>query len=261
MNALTYGVVYNEYYDGLTNQLSGLGTGGKKFTDYNWDAGRARACVCDGGWTGLSCELRMCLRGYDIMDTIPTFDQFSTAGAGNGNLAQVQIITLYEANLDNDNFASKSFAIQFTSKLSETFVTQPIMWSTDDTTLADYIETALKKLPNKVVDDVDVSVDSSVDSNGVIIDVTFKGLAVQGKQHKLELLVDPCGDGCNPKITGLTNLRTHSAVTLSTVSITTDESHSAHECGRRGKCDYNTGLCDCFDGFIGDTCNILTSLV
>merc|ERR1719174_3182934 len=24
-------------------------------TDYSWDADRARACVCDAGWTGINC--------------------------------------------------------------------------------------------------------------------------------------------------------------------------------------------------------------
>ncbi|KAL7468183.1 hypothetical protein ACHAXS_008401 [Conticribra weissflogii] len=264
MKDLEFGIVYNEYYDGSTNALSGLGVGGKTSDhEYFWDRDRARACVCDAGWQGLSCNRRMCPYGNDVMDVIPGFDENSLLGMpGFGNeVAQVQTVTLYDADLDNLNFNSKSFAIQFTSKLNETYVTQPIVWDTTDSVLEGYIETALKKLPNKVIDDVDVSVDSSVNANGVVIDVTFTGAAVQGKQHKLEILQDACDEGCTPRITGLTNIRTFSDTTLSTVEISTIGSHNSFECGRRGKCDHESGLCKCFSGFTGDTCSILTALV
>lgn len=264
MNELSFGIVYNEYYDATTNALSGLGRGGKKFTDdHAWDVDHARACVCDGGWTGVSCTDRMCPVGNDIMDVIPTFDESSGVGmTGHGNeVAQVQEIILFDASLDNSNFASKSFALQFTSKLNETFVTQPIMWHLTDATLETYIESALKKLPNKVIDDVDATVDSSTNSAGVIITVTFKGQTVHGRQHKLEILADKCDVGCTPRITGLTNLRTHSLTTLSTVKISTIGSFNSYECGRRGKCDFKTGICQCFEGFTGDTCSTLTALV
>lgn len=264
MKDLAFGIVYNEYYDGSTNALSGLGVGGKTFSqEHSWDNERARACVCDAGWMGLGCQERMCPYGNDVMDVIPGFDENSLLGMpGYGNeVAQVQTVTLYDADLDNANFAGKTFAIQFTSKLNEIFVTQPIMWDTTDSVLAGYIESALKKLPNKVIDDVDVSVDSTVDANGVVIDVMFTGSATQGKQHKLEILHKTCQAGCTPRITGLSNLRTFSDTTLSTVEISTVGSHESYECGRRGKCDRNNGLCMCYVGFTGETCGILTALV
>jgi hypothetical protein len=135
------------------------------------------------------------------------------------------------------------------------------MWNTNDNILAGYIESALKKLPNKVIDDVVVTVDSTTD---IVINVSFTGAAVQGRQHKLEILQDKCDsdEGCTPRITGLTNIRTFSEVTLSTVEITTVGDHDSFECGRRGKCDSpSNGLCKCYTGFTGETCSILTALV
>jgi len=252
MKDLTYGNVYNDYFDGSSLALSGLGSGGKTFTDHSWDTERARTCVCDGGWTGLSCDLRFCPIGNDIMDVIPL--------AHGGEVPQVQTITLYDAALNNANFAGKDFAIQFTTKLNETFVTQPISWNVVGTVLEGYIESALKKLPNKVMDDVTVSIDLSNGTNGVIINVTFSGNTVQGPQHKLEILTDECSDGCTPRITGLTNLVTFSSGTLSTVKVSTVGSHTSYECGNRGKCVRSIGVCACFAGFAGDNCNIFNAV-
>lgn len=263
MKDLQFGVVYNEYYDGSSLALSGLGAGGMTFSqDYSWDSDRSRLCVCDAGWTGLSCEERMCPYGNDIMDVIPGFDEHATTGLpGYGNeVAQVQTVTLYDADDDNLNFAGKTFAMKFTSKLNETFVTQPIMWDTDDSVLAGYIEVALEKLPNRVIDDVGVTVDSSSNIAGVVIDIAFNGRFVQGKQHKLEILTIPCDEGCTPRITGLTNLRSFSDTTLSTVEISTIGSHQSFECGRRGKCNRQKGICECFIGYIGHACGTITAL-
>jgi len=270
MRDLQFGIVYNEYYDGSSLALSGLGAGGKTFAqEYSWDSDRARLCVCDAGWTGLSCEERMCPYGNDVMDVIPGFDEDATLGLdgitpgldGYGNeVGQTQTATLYDADLDNLNFDGQTFAMKFTSKLNETFVTQPIMWDTDDARLADYIEAALEKLPNKVIDDVTVTVDSSNNLAGVVIDVAFVGHGVQGKQHKLEILTNRCDEGCTPLISGLANLRSFSDTTLSTVEISISGSHQSFECGRRGKCNRQKGICECFTGFIGDACGALTAL-
>ena len=111
---MAFGIVYNEYYDGSSLALSGLGVGGKTFVnEYSWDSSRARACVCDAGWTGLGCQQRMCPYGNDIMDVIPGFDENSILGMpGFGNeMPQVQTVTLYD-DIDNNNFVGKSFAIQ-----------------------------------------------------------------------------------------------------------------------------------------------------
>jgi len=265
MKDLTYGIVRNDYFDGSDLSLSSLGEGGKSFTDNSWYTDRARKCVCDGGWTGISCELRMCPMGNDIMDVIPTFDENSMVGIHGNEVAQVQKITLYDGSTppDNDNFADKSFALQFTSKLNETFVTQPIKFLNplDDADMEVDIEEALEKLPNKVIDDVDVSVDSTTDASGITIQVTFKGNAVHGKQHTLEVLAEKCEEGCTPRITGLTNIRTYSTTAMSKVEIMTPGSFNSYECGRRGKCDWQTGICHCFEGFTGETCSVLTALV
>lgn len=244
MKDLEFGKTYSEYH------TLGLGSGGTSLVDYSWDTDRARTCVCDPGYSGIDCMLRMCPIGKDIMDVILS-----------GESPQIHKITLYDQDDDNSNFDSQTFALQFTSKKNETFATQPIAWSITDGDLETSIEEALVKLPNKVVDEVEVTVDSSDSTLGVIIEITFSGSIVEGEQHMIEVLTKECSEGCTPRITGLSNLRTwHLNDVLSKVEISDQGSHNSHECGRRGKCDYVTGLCSCYDGYMGDACNIFNSI-
>lgn len=247
MKDIKFGNSYHDYNDGSSLALSGLGVGGKKIEDLSWDSDRARACVCDAEWTGIDCMQRMCPVGNDIMDVVPSPE-----------VSQKQTITLFDMNDDNTNFIGKTFALQFTSKNNQTFATQPIAWDTDDSAFATKIETALLRLPNRVIDDVAVITDQSSGPAGVTIEIEFIGDNVEGPQNKVEVLADKCEDGCTPLITGLDNLRSWHATQLSTVQITTSGSHISYECGNRGKCDRKNGLCLCYEGFTGHACGLFS---
>jgi len=239
MKNLKFGKTFHDYNDGSDYSLSGLGVGGQVLSDKSWDNDRARACACDGEWTGVNCNMRMCPVGNDIMDVVPSPE-----------VPQKQTITLFDANEINSNFVGQTFALQYTSQSNQTFATKPIVWDADNDVFASKIESALMELPYRAVDDVNVDVDQhSAGSAGVIIDIEFTGDIVEGQQHKLEVLAEKCSEGCTPLITGLANIRTWHATDISTVKITTSGSHNSFECGNRGKCNYVTGLCDCFDGF------------
>merc|ERR1719387_1782951 len=260
-NELAFGTVWGDYYDGSVDAYRGLGVGAViPSADVAWDADRARACSCDAGWTGINCAARMCPSGNDVMDL-----RSNTGVAAN---SQVQTITLISGGVDGGktfagdaatDFNGKSFALTFTSKMNETFTTVPVeLVSGNVGNLATAVKNALRGLPNKVVNDC-----------------TFSGTSVQGKQHLLEVETAPCGDGCTPSLDGIAGTlvqginntfnakadKTHGDGTLSSVVESTASDYNSYECGRRGKCDYDTGLCSCFEGYTGEACTSLTALI
>merc|ERR1712199_81068 len=99
-------------------------------------------------------------------------------------------------------------------------------------------------------------------SSGLLtIKIGFTGPSVQGPQHLLTVEDYQCGAGCTPKLTGMPLETRKTASYWSTIVELTKSDFNSYECGRRGKCDYSTGLCQCFAGYVGDNCNTLTTLV
>jgi hypothetical protein len=257
------------------------------YVDTLWDSMKSRACVCDPLYTEIDCSRKMCPKGNDVMDTrLDTSDDL---------VYQVQNITLYAGDNDATDFtsfslykANQTFALTFKSTLNESFTTIPILFNptpndvlsdgsgdvtadTADNKMAYAIKSALEALPNYVIDGVEVNVSSSLISSTwgapqdglnvetTTITVAFIGARVQGPQNLLMVETAECKDGCTPMITGLaleSILDKKSSVTESKPA-----DYNNYECGRRGKCDYDTGVCECFEGYTGLQCQIQTSLM
>jgi len=226
----------------------------KKFDYYGWDKQKIRACVCDPEYADVDCSKRMCPYGSDMMDNRDNMVRKLQY--------QVQRITFENAKDDNANdWDGKTFALTYKSKLNETFTTIPIVFnSARPVAVASDIRDALLNLPNGVVDGVHVHCDINNAAPGTatkfVANITFTGPSNQGKQHLLTVEDFSCGDGCFPQITGL---KLHPLT--GNVTETAEADLNSYECGRRGKCDYDTGLCECFEGFTGPTCGTCTSLI
>jgi len=197
--------------------------------------------------------------------------------------------------------ASKTFALTFTSKLNETFTTIPIIMPAlfsyaEMKTLFKHVEGALEALPNGIIDNVKVNGDlritqtawentdggnsvatedslpiddtskansatagldgGEMDYDALYLNISFIGANVQGPQNPITVKHIYCQDGCTPKLSGL-DLRYN---TMNTTEIVLAD-YNSYECGRRGKCDYKSGICSCFSGYSGLACGTITSLV
>ena len=212
------------------------------FTYYDWDVKKTRGCLCDPQYTDVDCSRRMCPKANDVMDE--RLDLTDTL------LYQVQTISIYSWDSLS---SSDTFALTFKSTINETFTTIPINFDSNATNMALYVENALLNLPNYVIDGVTVTADAMADN--FTLQVTFDGDNVQGPQNLLMFESLECGSGCTPQVTGIQTLST------SIVNQTTAADYNNYECGRRGKCDYETGLCECFEGYKGLACNEQTALV
>lgn len=287
---MSFGATWTDY------STQGFDTDPKVFEFSSWDAGKTRGCVCDATFGDVDCSKRMCPYGNDVLDVRD--DLYETEY---DNVQQITFVANYQNNTGSiTDLNGQTFALTFTSKLNETFTTIPIVFSGDgngaigDTDMRNDVQLALLSLPNKVIDGVTVSLtrmntsalypDADVYANAgtsaynnfyrvpdgynvLQMRVTFTGSAVQGRQNFLTVEDYECHDGCTPKLTGLGlsykydhfNSNITNVVDPNTANNIAD--FNSYECGRRGKCDYGTGLCQCFAGYFGDNCNTLTTLV
>lgn len=267
-------------YWGSSKAGQELRTESKTFEDlaeHLWDHHKSMACLCDPGYTDVDCSRRMCPKSNDIMDECLANDAVPRN--------QIQNITLYGAGLTGNGtgstlneFYNRTFALTFKSTLNETFTTIPIMISEKSSVsrTADALESAtelaLKSLPNKVITNVNVDVILAYErreytpynDTGIAflnMNVEFSGSSTLGPQNLLMIETAPCSAGCTPQITGLDLMSTAPDGVLSFVTEKVSSDFDNYECGRRGKCDYESGLCACFAGFTGQACSIQTALM
>lgn len=242
---LTYGASYHDYDTGDFYPQDP-----KSFNYFGWDKTKTRGCVCDPGYGDVDCSKRLCENGNDVMDQrqdLLTPRKFQTQS----------IYFQADNDFTDAGLAGKSFALTFKSKLNETFTTVPINYFADSSDFHDFIldvEEALERLPNRVIDNVEVH--GSYSGVSATVNITFVGDNVQGPQNLITVKDIKCGDGCTPKLTGL-------ELQPGTNNLTEIQSadFNSYECGRRGKCDYTTGQCECFAGYTGLSCSTIACLV
>jgi len=260
---LKFQATWNDY------QEDGFFADAKTFDYHDWDRHKERTCVCDALYGDYDCSKRMCPYGNDVLDTRVNQDLLIDR--------HVQRIEFNFPAVERANINSKTFALSFKTKLNETFTTIPIVMGDPDAfdhaEFANDVQLALLMLPNKVIDGVSVTSHTIVLGTNVATDteslaafklaltVTFTGDNVQGMQHLLVVHDYECDAGCTPKLTGIpVETRTDADHFISQINTTETADYNSYECGRRGKCDYSTGLCQCFSGYTGENCNTLHAL-
>lgn len=271
------------------------------FNYYGWDKKKTRGCVCDAQYADIDCSKRMCPHGTDVLDqriNLIASDQHQVqrlefvANTPGGDIEKIsgQTFAISFRSILNETFTTIPIVFNIDTTDADTR-------AASETDMCNDMKVALLRLPNKVIDGVSCAAvkDSQtteepgrrLDANELAyaFDFTFTGDAVRGKQNLMWVEAYECAHGCTPKITGLDIF---ASVTSPTDYIIDDgtggrrrladkavagganpsdtreteaSDFNNYECGRRGKCDYASGLCDCFSGYTGENCNELTNLV
>ena len=222
-----------------------------QFPYYYWDKTKTRGCQCDPEYGDVDCSKRLCNYGTDVMDQRPNM----LAAAK----YQVQSIYIKADNGSASTISGQTFALTFKSKLNESFTTIPIVMYNGQGDFHNFIldvQSALESLPNRVIDKVEVHGRANF-GNDVRINITFVGDNVQGPQHLITVRNIYCAEGCTPRLTGMQYLFPATQVVFEAMA----SDFNSYECGRRGKCDYTTGICNCFAGYTGLSCGTISSLV
>jgi hypothetical protein len=295
----SYGDHPGLYYDGSVKGLDGFVTPGihdsfgirfQEKAARNWESYKLMHCVCDGGFAGPDCSQRLCPRGNDVVhqrlnradvlkNHIQNITMYAAGPYSNGNQSAI------------DEFYGHTFALSFTSQLNETYTTIPIevvqkpTITETESALADSIKYALEALPMKICPRVFINLTMGYDAMFdpyktqvantqysrddfayIHFTVEFTGL-LMGDQKLLTVHHEEC-EFCTPQLTGmrlLTYMQEYndpsSTPKTSFVSEKQDADYNNYECGRRGKCDFDTGVCDCFEGFEGEACQTQTQLI
>ena len=216
-----------------------------------WSANVQQGCVCDGGWTGHDCSLRLCPVGDD-----PETD------CSDELAYDVQQITCTGLDKTVDHF----FSAAYTTPLGTRYNTPPVIihaFNVDDnvTSTTSSLQTALESLPNFAIPTVEVSMafgslaGSEFTANLL---VTFSDPVNSGEQPLLEVTYsDRCDAGSSSYFE---NEDTSFACTVERVSASSTLREQA-ECSNRGLCNTRTGECACYDGYEGVACNTVSSTI
>lgn len=216
-----------------------------------WDSDKVQICTCDPGYGGYDCSERQCIRGDDPMKR-----EDSSFSQQTHHVQKVSIDCAAGAQ-------AGTFVLKYHDWRNETWTTWPIEIDTLDDSYDGatgiMVREALVGLPNLAIPSVTVSVVKS--SNDFDITVAFTDPLTSGTQQLLQVDVGGCDTaGCQPRFAGVTCNGVLAASTTAVVEVSGGTTEF-DVCSSRGKCNFETGLCECHEGFTGNNCATQTQLL
>jgi hypothetical protein len=114
-----------------------------------WDHHKIQGCQCDKNWEGADCSERTCPRGDDPLTTQINGNYYS-------DYVMRQVLVLGSVDDSAKIAANDEFVLTFYDLYGGKWVTQEIVVDSSDDTTAARIQTALRDLPNRVMEGVQV---------------------------------------------------------------------------------------------------------
>lgn len=260
-----------EFIEDLAKDTFHVSVGGAQSRVYTlWDREKIMGCVCDPGFEGHDCSLRMCPRGDDPLTPSQV------------DMKQAIVLTTatakgYLTYFDPYGNAYTTDTIDLATAATSTGVTL-------NEAKCALIQTALRRLPNNVLNGVTLDevanfnpfTRTSPTSDAGTIELTPTGALIcvvefpsgpgtSGYQNKL---------GCNFGSHGEKGMRPLTAAGTDTCTVYEYYGSGATTavagtraltelavCSGRGQCDQTTGLCKCYSGHMGLACQKQEALV
>lgn len=197
----------------------------KTANKYNyWEVDKEFSCVCDEGWSGITCNQRDCPRSFDPlqMDVQPVF----MIGYKPDFQEHIHIL-----RYKYDNVIYQSLPIvtrrTVTNRESNIYVPKTL----DEAEKRDYAE------------EVRIAIS--------VIPVLTQTRVEIGSEGTIKIQVD----GLDPDKFLISSVVKDDISHISTGRIRSSVVET-HECGNRGMCNHSTGTCECFNGFYGRACDM-----
>lgn len=270
--------------------------GGEESTEYcGWELDSYYTCLCDNGYTGYDCSLRICPKGADPIDKEVNVMKYTYTLPHNHtiyrSLAPVptEIVPhYYTLEFDGVKYESPMITARELSTICKDGVTSDKSTNSksNQLTYQEEIRRALHTIPPISQSKVTIQcergkLDSQHGSDNVgklaiAIDIEYTNYehfkestfnvveVINPKENDISGTGTPTWDTINP-----TPSYPHENTTIFTPSPKNTEDvyiitkadkyyteRKVYECSARGLCDQTTGLCKCFEGFYGAACEV-----
>ena len=214
----------DDYFNNNTVKVGGGSADGVSEVYTGWEKDSVAMCYCGHGRTGYDCSERMCPKDDDPLTKNQTYRSFSlnirSTSAMGGDL---------RIKFQNDRSTVLHLTSLTNTSCSYSFVKSPKF------------------------DTVDCHV-ISTDNTNVNLNVTIKSWPYYSHENNLH------SHNGNPPLKDFQcdTSRTTGGVTCQFYDLQSTNLIEYDYCSKRGICDFNTGLCKCFKGFGGVSCNKFT---
>jgi hypothetical protein len=199
----------------------------------NWEADAVTMCVCDWGFTGPDCSMKLCSKGDDPLTIGQSYRSITITTSTNDTVVPTGgVYTLY---FDGE-------AVQFDY----------------DASAAD-LQAAIDSLDNVELSHVDVVQSAGIYSN--LYTVQFRRWPTFPRQNNIF-----SHDGSPPLSSFVcsalkVSIAANQTVLCDLADVPATDVREYKACSGRGSCNFATGQCMCFPGYGEANCNTLDSMV